>query len=150
MDAAAKQQIKDALLEQAQTELAAMRQRLDSEHAAAEVDEEDVSRVDDVSQQDYAGDLAGLTEESISHAQEGITAIEALDVSPTSSVRDGAVVTFGGGRYVVGVAAAEFEAGGQTYEGIAPDAPVHEAILGKSAGDTFTIAEREQTLDEVF
>lgn len=58
MDAAHKQQIKDALLAQAQAELAAMRQRLDSEHAAAEADEEDVSRVDDVSQQDYAGDGA--------------------------------------------------------------------------------------------
>lgn len=73
--------------------------------------------------------------------------IEGLDVSAKSSVEPGAVVGFGGARYVVGIVADAVDVDGVTYEGISPDSPVYAAIEGLALGDTFDFRDRKQTID---
>jgi transcription elongation GreA/GreB family factor len=149
MDDAAKQRIKAALVAQAHEALAALQTQVGDDKAATVLPEDDTFQADDLSQADEAGDLGALFEQSVARQQSLLETLEALDFSPTDTVRPGAVVAFGGSHYVVGVVADEFEVDGVTYEGISADAPVGEAIEGLKAGDSFTFNERTQTLDTV-
>ena len=149
MDGAAKQRIKAALVAQATDALDALKAQVGDEDAAAVVPEDDTYEPDDLSQASEAGDLGELFEQSVARQQAQLATVEALDFSPTDTVRPGAVVAFGGSQYVVGVVADEFEVDGVSYEGISADAPVGEAIAGLKAGDTFTFNEQTHTLDVV-
>lgn len=144
-----KQLVKDALRAQAQADLDAAREWESDEHAAAELDPDDNHSVDDQSQADEAADMANLAEHAISRDEEALAAIDALDMTPTDVVRDGALVGFGGRHYVVGVAAREVDVDGVTYEGIAPDSPVYDAIAGLGAGASFRVGGTEHRLDTV-
>ena len=149
MDDAAKQRIKEALVTQANEALVALQTQVGDDKAATVIPEDDTFQADDLSQADEAGDLGALFEQSVARQQALLETLEALDFSPTDTVRPGAVVAFGGSHYVVGVVADEFEVDGVTYEGISADAPVGEAIDGLKAGDSFTFNEHTQTLDTV-
>jgi transcription elongation GreA/GreB family factor len=149
MDDATKQRIKAALVTQANDALAALRTQVGDDKAATEIPEDDTFQADDLSQADEAGDLGALFEQSVARQQAQLETLQALDFSPTDTVRPGAVVAFGGSSYVVGVVADEFDVDGVTYEGISADAPVGEAITGLKSGDSFTFNGRTQTLDAV-
>lgn len=149
MDDAAKQRIKAALVAQATEALDALQAQVSDDNAAAVIPEDDTYQVDDLSQAGEAGDLGELFEQSVARQQALLETVEALDFSPTDTVRPGAVVAFGGSHYVVGVVADEFEVDGVTYEGISADAPVGEAIAGLKSGESFTFNEHTQTLDVV-
>jgi transcription elongation GreA/GreB family factor len=149
IDAATKLRIRDALLAQARAALEATQRHVGEEHATAEGDQGEVTTEDDVSQAYEAGDLHALFERSADGQQAVVGAIEALDMAPTDTVRAGAVVAYGGDHFVVGVPAAPFEVDGTTYEGISADSPVHAAIAGKAAGDTFEVNGTTHTLDVV-
>jgi hypothetical protein len=144
-----KQAIKDTLLAQAREALAATEAHVADERATTIEDEAGVTGVDDVSQSDEAGDLHGLFVGTADQQREVIATIEALDVGPAETVRPGAVVEYGGDRFLVGVVAAAFEVDGVSYEGISADSPVAQAIEGKRAGDTFEVNGTSHTLDRV-
>ena len=150
MDAAAKARVFQALKAQAQQQLATLQETYAGHHLAAEIDQDSSISVDDISQSDEAGDLAGLTAEGIVKAKRSLAAIEALDPSPTDVVAPGAIVVLDGDRFVVGVVAASFECDGDTYEGMSAEAPILAVIGGKSGGTTVTFADRVQTLDAVW
>lgn len=116
---------------------------------AGEVIEQDEHRVDDVAQQDDAGDMHAAFQEVDAAQQKLVDAAKALPTTRCDVVGPGAIITFGGEHFVVGVATDEFTSGGTTYLGISPDAPIYEAIAGKRAGDTFEFNGARSTLDEV-
>ena len=146
-DADTKLRIRDALIAQARAELEATNDNLDDELRAAELDQDEPVRPDDTSQSDEAGELKGLLG-AAAEAQEGrITAIEALDVSPADAVRPGAIVGFGGQRFLVGAATPDVEIDGVEYTGLTTDAPIYASIEGLRVGDTFTFGDREQQID---
>lgn len=149
MDSAAKQRIKEALVAQATEALDALRAQVGDDDAASRIPEDTSYQEDDLSQADEAGDLAALFERSLAHQQSVLATIEALDVTPADVVRPGAVVSFDGASYVVGVVADTFEVDGISYEGISADSPVGEAIAGLKEGDSFSVNGHEHTLDTV-
>lgn len=149
MDQGAKDRVRAALTAHAGEAARALAESVGAEHAAAEIDQDASYSVDDQSQSDEAGDLAGLTERSQASRAADLAAIEALDFSLTDIVRPGAVVGFGGQRYVVGAVADTFTADGVDYEGISADAPLAAALLGLREGDTFTFRDRQHTLELV-
>ncbi|MFG1910673.1 hypothetical protein [Kribbella sp. NPDC048928] len=78
-----------------------------------------------------------------------VAALAGMDFSPTTEVRPGAIVVLDGDHYVVGVISSAFECDGVTYEGMATDALLYEAIKGLQTGDTFTFAGMDYHLDSV-
>lgn len=149
MGNALKEQIKTALVARVTEALDALREQAGDDDAAGRIIEDDTYREDDLSQAEEANDLGELLEQSVARQQAALDSIQSLDVAPTDVVRPGAVVSFGGSSYVVGVVADAFEVDGVTYEGISSDSPVGEAIAGLRAGDSFSINGHSQTLDTV-
>jgi len=149
MDDAAKQRVKAALVARAHEALAALETQVSDDKAATVISEDDTYQDDDLSQADEAGDLGALFEQSVDRQKAHLATLEALDFSPTDTVRPGAIVAFGGSSYVVGVVADEFEVDGVTYEGISADAPVADQIAGLKAGDSFTFNGQTHALDTV-
>lgn len=149
IDQTTKRAVLEAVREQANAALAASRERFGHERAAAEVDQDDSVALDDLSQSDEAGDLAGFAADAIAEGEATLATLDQLDLAATDVVRAGAVVAFDGARYLVGVAAAAVTVDGVPYEGISADSPVFAAIDGKRAGETFTVAGTDHTLDLV-
>ncbi|HRC41760.1 hypothetical protein [Nostocoides sp.] len=147
LDGAAKARVKDALLARAQAELAASRESVQTEGDAAVLDQDDSFSVDDQSQSDQAGDLHALLGGAAERQEAEVARISALDFSPADAVRPGAIVGFGGSRYVVGVVTDPLEVDEVTYEGISADAPIYAAIEGRALGDDFTFRGQSETID---
>lgn len=147
MDEAAKQRVKDALLSRARADLASAQDSVQIEHSAAQLDQDSSYAVDDQSQADEAGDLMALYEGVTGQQRSDIERIEHLPVKPTDVVAPGAIVGFGGNRYLVGAVADQFECDGVAYEGISADSPIYAAIQGLHIGDTFTFRGAQHEVD---
>ena len=128
-------------------ELASSQTNVGSEEAAAGVDQDSSYGVDDLSQSDEAGDLTRLFEGAAAHQQAELDHLEGLDFGPKDAVAPGAVIEFGGNRYVVGVVADSFESEGLAYEGISTDSPIYAEIAGLHLGDTFSWLGHDQRID---
>lgn len=150
-DADAKKRVQEALRSRAEAEVASAHDTVEGEQDAAELRDDGTGsiRVDDVSQSDEAGEMARLYEEVQASTKQSLEAVEALDFSPTDTVRAGAIVAFGGQHYVVGLVSDVIEVDGVSFEGISADSPVYGAIEGKQAGESFTFNGHDQRLDVV-
>lgn len=144
-----KDQIKADLVAHLREGLLADMAEANAEGAAALVDEQDETRVDDISHEDEAGDLHGLIEKADEREDTAADAAEQLDMSAADVVRPGAVIEMDGQHFVVGIASSAFTSGGVEYSGISTDAPVYETLAGKKAGDTFTFADVEHHIGSV-
>lgn len=147
-----KQQIKDDLIAHLREGVLAEQAEANAEGAAALVDERDLSgehRVDDVSQEEEAGDLTGLAEQAEAAESDEVEAAKALDVSATDTVRPGAVIEMDGAHFVVGVPSSAFTSGGVEYTGLSTDAPIYAELEGKKAADTFSFNDIEHTITSV-
>lgn len=149
LSVAAKSRVRAALQSALEATLTASKERYALQHQASELDQDASFTNDDLSQADEAGDLAGFTGTAIARTEQLLARLAELDISRTDAVRPGAVVSFSGASYLVGVPAAEIEVDGVIYEGLALDAPAYAAIEGLRTGDTFTINGATHTLDSV-
>ena len=149
MDAGAKAKVKEALLAHARGQLVSNDDQVGTEESAARLDQDSSFSADDQSQAYEAGDLTALFERLAAAQLDQVAAMEALDFSVTEVVRPGAIVGFGGGRFVVGAVADSFVCGDASYEGISADAPIFAEIEGKKVGDTFSFRDHEHTIDFV-
>lgn len=147
LDPLVKARVKEALLAQARERRAALTESAAAEAAAAEVDQDSSFSIDDLSQADAAGDFTGLLEESAAAQQECIERIEKLDFGAASIVGPGAVVGFGGQRFVVGVGGVDLECDGVAYQGISTGSPIYRAIDGLALGDSFEFRGRTHRIE---
>jgi hypothetical protein len=144
-----KLRVRDAMLDRARAALRAQVANARTERDAGELDQDTSLEPDEISQAREAGDIEGLLADSATRQQQLVDRIEALDFTRTDQVAPGAIVGFGGLRYVVGVGVGPFQCEGVTYEGIAIDAPVYAEIEGLRVGDRFSFAGGEQRIDMV-
>jgi uncharacterized LabA/DUF88 family protein len=121
-----------------------------SDHQAAELDPATEYSIDDLSQSDDEGEFVGLGERVESGEIDLLAAIDALDLAPKDAVGPGAIVSFDGDRYVVGVAMSEFTSDDVAYTGLAADAPLYPSIVGLRAGDRFTFRGVDHVVDDVW
>lgn len=149
MDGAAKLRVRDALLRHARSELEAANESVRSEHSAAILDQDSAFSADDQSQSDAANDLAALFAQATAKQREDFEHLESLDFAPAEVVAPGAIIEFGGDRYVVGVVADPFECDGVTYEGISVRSPIYAALDGLRQGDNFTFRGTSHRIDVV-
>ncbi len=149
LDEASKHLVKSALIRHVLSQRESLQENVQTEDAATRLDQESSFSVDDQSQSDEAGDLSGLFQEAIARQQADLQLIEQLDFRHRDDVGPGAIVGFGGNRYVVGVVTDPFDCEGVTYEGISTDAPIYLPIDGLRVGDSFTFRDREHRIDFV-
>ena len=147
MDKVAKQQVKDALIAQAEAELRTSRADVAEHDSAAQLDQDVTDSVDALSQSDEAGDLGGLLDDVHDRQKANLARIENLDFGVKDAVVPGALVGFDGARYIVGVVAAAFDCDGVTYEGLSADSPIYAALEGLRLGDKFTFAGHDHRID---
>lgn len=90
-------------------------------------------------------------EEQVHEHQEHAAAVEALNLSPRTTVGPGAVVKLGGrDRWLfVSVATPALVCAGQPVLGISPDSPLAMAMDGLEVGDAFDVNGREWTIEYV-
>lgn len=147
MNAAAKLEVKAALLAHAREEFEASMANVHAERAAGELDRDSTISVDDQGQADDAGAMHAIFEGVTDRQREDLERLERLDFQPKQTVVPGAIVGFGGSRYVVGAVADEFSCGGTSYEGIADDSPVYAVMHGLALGDSFEFRGHTHTID---
>jgi hypothetical protein len=147
MDETAKLRVKDALVAHVNAELRTNRLSVTRQDSAAELDPNSSFSVDDQSQSDESGELGALFQGVEDRQKDILARIEDLDFRIKTAVTPGAIVGFGGARYVVGAVASPFEHDGITYQGIPADAPIYATLAGLGVGDTFTFRGREQRID---
>ena len=94
MDKVAKQQVKDALIAQAEAELRTSRADVAEHDSAAQLDQDVTDSVDALSQSDEAGDLGGLLDDVHDRQKANLTRIENLDFGVKDAVAPGALVGF--------------------------------------------------------
>lgn len=120
-----------------------------TEQTGAEIDPGTAYNIDDLGQSDQDGEFRAEMQGVAAGAREAINRLKKIDITPADTVRPGAVVSFGGDNYFIGVAASEFTADGRTFTGVATDAPIYETIAGLRRGDRFTFRDTEYLIDDV-
>ena len=125
MDLDAKRQVLAALVERVSNRLSETERTVSAQKDASDIDQDSSFSIDDLSQADAAGDLTALFEQSTARQRATLHAIQTLPDGPCDRVGPGALVGFGGARFVVGVTADAFTVGGHSYEGISNDAPIY-------------------------
>ncbi len=133
----AKRQVLAALVAHVNNRLSETERTVSAHRDASDIDQDSSFSIDDLSQADAAGDLTALFEQSTARQRATLRAIETLPDGQCDRVGPGALVGFGGARFVVGVTADAFTADDHIYEGISKDAPIYSAIEGLAVGDSF-------------
>lgn len=105
---------------------------------------------EDIAAARFNADLAHAFDHPVHNHQAKIDMIKSADFRVTDVVRPGAVVEFGGRRFVVAVSTTKFDLDGKTYMGISTQSPIYRALEGLAEGETFDFNGRDMTLDTVF
>ena len=149
-----KQAWKNALREKMLT-LEAAELKIAQEHydrflAEAKLDGREQHDNSDLAEARENADLAAAFDHPVKDHHSKIDVLETMDFSVTDTVQPGAVVAFGNRHVVVSVSTAEFDVDGVSYMGISPQSPIYLAMIGLSAGDSFSFNGRDVTIEEVF
>lgn len=97
-----------------------------------------------------AADLAHGFDEPIQNHEAKIIALKELDLSESTEVGPGAVVTLNAKTFIIAVSTRQFEFQGKTYMGISAESPIYKKMVGMTAGDTFEQNGVEMTIDALF
>lgn len=95
-------------------------------------------------------DLAHSFDHPVHEHQAKIELIENTDFGPKTTVEQGAVVKFGGKRFVVVTSTRRFTVDGKEAMGISLDSPAYKAMKGLEQGEEFTLNGRDIMLEEVY
>lgn len=145
-----KARIRDRMLSLEAAELAAAKAHYETFLQEAKLDENESHDTDDVADARGNADLAAAFEHPMQTHHAKIDVLENLDFAVTDTVAPGAVVGFGGRRFVVSVATSQFDLDGVSYMGISPQSPIYAVIDGLQEGDSFRHNGRDMVLDTVF
>ena len=103
----------------------------------------------DQAQAELASDLSEALDGPVHHHADKIEKLNSIDFGTKSKVEEGALVTFGGRSFVVGVATGKFDCAGTQLMGISTEAPIYEAIAGLQTGDSFAFNGRNLLIEDV-
>lgn len=147
--AALKAAIRDRMMSLEAAELDAAKAHYEAFMAESMLDGREVLDKDDLAVSRENADLAAAFDHPVQTHHAKIDLLENLDFSPKDTVEPGAVVEFGGRRFVVAVSTNRFDLDGVTYMGISPQSPIYKAMAGLGAGDIFTFNGKEIEIEDV-
>ena len=112
-------------------------------------DDEEVIDDDVHSHKAENAEITGELEQQVLDHAEHLRILEAMDFSPSDTIRPGAVVKLNGRYMVVAVSRPKFEFRGKAIIGISTEAPIYRSMQGKKAGDAFTFNGTRFRIEEV-
>lgn len=145
-----KNALRDKMLTLEAAELKIAQEHYDRFLAEAKLDGREQHDNSDLAEARENADLAAAFDHPVKDHHSKIDVLETMDFSVKDTVQPGAVVAFGNRHVVVSVSTAEFDVGGVSYMGISPQSPIYLAMIGLSAGDSFSFNGRDVTIAEVF
>lgn len=148
--AALKARLHDRMKALEEAELAAALEHYKAHMAESRLDDREQHDNDDISDSATEVNLAQGFEHPVEEHRAKIEAIEEMDFSVADVVRPGAAVVVDGKHFVISVATARFDCEGETWMGISTQSPIYLAMDGLAAGESFQMAGRDMTIDEVF
>lgn len=117
--------------------------------AASRQEEGEVVVIDERAQAELAADLSEAFDQPLHDHERKIAKLRTVDFTPKVAVSEGALVKLLGRFFVVAVATDRFRCGTQEVMGISTDAPIYQAMEGRTAGEAFEYNGRSMMIEEV-
>lgn len=144
-----KQRVKQTMLDLEQQQFDASREAYLEYVSSARLDRSEPIENDEQAQAEFARDLSEAFDQPVHAHADKIARLQQIDFSPKDKVEEGAIVKIMGRYFVIAVATDRFVCDGKDLMGVSAQAPIFEAIEGKSAGDACTFNGRKIVLDLV-
>jgi hypothetical protein len=148
-DAVDKKRVKQRMLELEQQSFETSREDYVQFVSSARLDRSEPIENDEQAQAEFASDLSEAFDQPVHAHAEKIRTLRNIDFGPKLKVEEGAIVKMMGRWFVVAVATDRFVCEGVEMMGVSAQAPLFQAIEGKSAGETLTFDGRDLVVDLV-
>ena len=143
------QRIKQTMLDLEQQHFDASREEYLAFVSSARLDRTEPIENDEQAQAEFARDLAEAFDQPVHAHADKIAKLQQIDFGPKHKVEEGAIVKMMDRYFVIAVATDRFVCDGNELMGVSVQAPLFEAIEGKSAGDSCTFNGRHFVVDLV-
>lgn len=133
-----KTKLKSRMIELAQADFEASREKFESLAAEARVPGDEPLERDQQSRAESTGEMAAAWDEAMHDDDARLKRLREIDFGAKEDVTEGAAVEIDGRLLVVSVSTQEFDFEGKKAMGISPAAPIYQAMSGMRAGDSFS------------
>ena len=144
-----KQRVKQTMLDLEQQQFNASREEYLAFVSSARLDRTEPIENDEQAQAEFASDLSEAFDQPVHAHAAKIAKLLQIDFGPKDRVEEGAIVKIMDRCFVIAVATDRFVCDGIELMGVSVQAPLFQAIEGKSAGDAFTFNGRRFVVDLV-
>lgn len=144
-----KQRVKQTMLDLEQQHFDASREAYLEYVSSARLDRTEPIENDEQAQAEFARDLSEAFDQPVHAHADKIARLRQIDFGPKHKVEEGAIVKIMDRYFVIAVATDRFVCDGTELMGISVQAPLFQAIEGKSAGDACTFNGRHVVVDLV-
>jgi hypothetical protein len=117
--------------------------------SSARLDPSDPIESDEQGQAEFARDLSEAFDQPVHAHADKIAKLEQTDFGPKDKVEEGAIVRMMDRWFVIAVATDRFVSEGTELMGVSMEAPLFQALSGKSAGEGCTFNGRDLVVDLV-
>lgn len=144
-----KQRVKQTMLDLEQQHFNASREAYLRYVSSARLDRSEPIENDELAQAEFARDLSEAFDQPIHAHADKIAKLQRIDFGPKDKVEEGAIVKMMDRYFVIAVATDRFVCDGNDLMGVSAQAPLFQAIEGKSAGEACTFNGRQVVVDRV-
>lgn len=144
-----KREVRDAVAAAQQAAIVAAERAIAQLHGASELDDETINDPSLIAQSSVDLGTAEALDDTLQPLRDSLAQLEAVDLSPSTTVGPGSLVQVDDEYYFVAISADDVEVNGLTVQSVSPEAPFTQAMLGKSAGDEFTVRGHSYRIDQV-
>lgn len=144
-----KQRVKETMLDLELQQFNASREDYLDFVTSARLDRTEPIENDEQAQAEFASDLSEAFDHPVHAHADKIARLRQIDFGPKSNVEEGAIVRLMDRFFVIAVATDRFTCDGTEMMGVSLQAPLFQAIKGKSAGEACTFNGRDLVLDLV-
>lgn len=144
-----KQRVKQTMLELEQQHFNESREAYLGYVSSARLDRTEPIENDEQAQAEFASDLSEAFDQPVHAHTDKIAKLHQIDFGPKDRVEEGAIIKLMDRHFVIAVATDRFDCDGTELMGVSTQAPLFQAIEGKSAGDSCTFNGRHFVVDIV-
>ncbi|MGV2495339.1 hypothetical protein [Pelagerythrobacter aerophilus] len=144
-----KQRVKQTMLDLEQQQFNASREAYLAYVSSARLDRSEPIENDEQAQAEFASDLSEAFDQPVHAHADKIAKLQLIDFGPKTKVEEGAIVKIGNRYFVIAVATDRFVCDREEFMGVSVQAPLFQAIEGKSAGDACTFNGRTFVVEAV-
>lgn len=142
-------EIKSYLIELKENEIQRMEEVAKTYSKDADLDEESVIDVDDLSHQSQSTDAARNIYVQIDEAAKQIDAFKQMHPENSTEISEGNIVITNQVNLVVGLSFKDFEWNGERFVGISTQAPIYQVLMGKNEGDAFNFNGVDYVIEQI-